>query len=237
MNGLDVAQAIRNDCRFDEIALIFLTSMDMVGDDRLFESLKVQAHLMKPARANVLRGAIIDVVRTARVHGLNSSRLRPSAPPVLATRSSVLPAESASVESASVATGLRVLIAEDNAVNQIVFRQILTGSGIAYRIVGNGEEAVEAWSSEPPDLILMDVSMPVMNGHQATQAIRSAEQGAGRRIPIVGVTAHALDSDREACLAAGMDDYLSKPISPELLLRKIEEWSGRPVSALARADG
>ncbi|MBU2328142.1 MAG: response regulator, partial [Alphaproteobacteria bacterium] len=237
MNGLDVAQAIRNDCRFDEIALIFLTSMDMVGDDRLFESLKVQAHLMKPARANVLRGAIIDVVRTARVHGLNSSRLRPSAPPVLATRSSVLLAESASVESASVATGLRVLIAEDNAVNQIVFRQILTGSGIAYRIVGNGEEAVEAWSSEPPDLILMDVSMPVMNGHQATQAIRSAEQGTGRRIPIVGVTAHALDSDREACLAAGMDDYLSKPISPELLLRKIEEWSGRPVAALVRADG
>jgi len=237
MNGLDVAQAIRSDCRFDGIALIFLTSMDMVGDDRLFESLKVQAHLMKPARANVLRGAIIDVVRTARVHGVNSKRLRPSPQPVLATRSSALPAEPASVESGSVATGLRVLIAEDNAVNQIVFRQILTGSGIAYRIVGNGEEAVEAWSSEPPDLILMDVSMPVMNGHQATQAIRSAEQGTGRRIPIVGVTAHALESDREACLAAGMDDYLSKPISPELLLRKIEEWSGRPVAALVRADG
>ncbi|MDZ7874300.1 MAG: response regulator [Rhizobium sp.] len=121
--------------------------------------------------------------------------------------------------------------------NQIVFRQILTGSGIAYRIVGNGEEAVEAWRSEPPDLILMDVSMPVMNGHQATGAIRAeeAKRGAGR-MPIIGVTAHALDSDREACLAAGMDDYLSKPISPELLMRKIEQWSGRSVTGIA-AEG
>ncbi|QEE44636.1 response regulator [Rhizobium sp. WL3] len=236
MNGLDVARAIRNDRRFDEIALIFLTSMDMVGDDRLFESLKVQAHLMKPARANVLRGAIIDVVRTARVHGVNSARLRPSPPPLLASRPPVLQAEAVTVDKPFGDTGLRVLIAEDNAVNQIVFRQILTGSGIAYRLVGNGEEAVEAWASEPPDLILMDVSMPVMNGHQATQAIRSAEQGTGRRIPIIGVTAHALDSDREACLAAGMDDYLSKPISPELLLNKIEEWIGRPVATAVGAD-
>ncbi len=236
MNGLDVARAIRSDCRFDEIALIFLTSMDMVGDDSLFESLKVQAHLMKPARANVLRGAIIDVVRTARVHGVNSARLRPSPPPLLASLPPVLEAEVAFVDKPLGDTAFKVLIAEDNAVNQIVFRQILTGSGIAYRIVGNGEEAVGAWASEPPDLILMDVSMPVMNGHQATHAIRSAEQGTGRRIPIIGVTAHALDSDREACLAAGMDDYLSKPISPELLLNKIAEWSGRPVAA-ARAEG
>lgn len=132
---------------------------------------------------------------------------------------------------------LRVLIAEDNPVNQIVFRQILTGSGIAYRIVGNGEEAVQAWRSEPPDLILMDVSMPVMNGHQATGVIRAEEAAlSGGRTPIIGVTAHALDSDREACLAAGMDDYLSKPISPELLMRKIEQWSGRPVTGLA-AEG
>lgn len=236
MNGLDVARAIRSDCRFDDIPLIFLTSMDMVGDDRLFESLKVQAHLMKPARANVLRGAIIDVVRTARVHGVNGTRQRPLMAPDPGSRKPALQAEPVPVANFSGDHGLRVLIAEDNAVNQIVFRQILTGSGIAYRIVGNGEEAVEAWCSEPPDLILMDISMPIMNGHQATQTIRSAEQGTGRRIPIIGVTAHALESDREACLAAGMDDYLSKPISPELLLRKIEQWSGKPVPAVASAE-
>lgn len=234
MNGLDVARAIRDDRRFDDIALVFLTSMDMVGDDRLFESLKIQAHLMKPARANVLRGAIIDVVRTARVQRLNSERLKPlpARPPVPPP----LPVQHTSVQLSETSDhgALRVLIAEDNPVNQIVFRQILTGSAIAYRIVGNGEEAVQAWRNEPPDLILMDVSMPVMNGHQATGLIRAEETAlGGRRTPIIGVTAHALDSDREACLAAGMDDYLSKPISPELLMRKIEQWSGRAVIGIA----
>ncbi len=239
MNGIDVAKAIRSDSRFDDIALVFLTSMDMVGDDRLFESLKIQAHLMKPARANVLRGAIIDVVRTARVHGVNGPRWRQVATPAPLAPRTPVPVEPRPAPVAAREDGaLRVLIAEDNPVNQIVFRQILTGSGIAYRIVGNGEEAVEAWRSEPPDLILMDVSMPVMNGHQATGVIRSEEGlGPGDRIPIIGVTAHALDSDREACLAAGMDDYLSKPISPELLMRKIEQWSGRPILAAAGAEG
>ncbi|MFY8102167.1 MAG: response regulator, partial [Allorhizobium sp.] len=243
MNGIDVARAIRDDHRFDDIALVFLTSMDMVGDDRLFESLKIQAHLMKPARANVLRGAIIDVVRTARVHGVNSARLKPfpaGAPfqPAATPQPQPQMVEAPILPPAAEDDGaLRVLIAEDNPVNQIVFRQILTGSGIAYRIVGNGEEAVQAWRSEPPDLILMDVSMPVMNGHQATNLIRSEETlRGGYRIPIIGVTAHALDSDHDACLAAGMDDYLSKPISPELLMRKIEEWSGRPLAALAGAE-
>jgi len=238
MNGVDVARAIRADRRFDDIALVFLTSMDMVGDDRLFESLRVQAHLMKPARANVLRGAIIDVVRTARVQGVNSARSWPLAspaplPPMATQVAAAVPNTPSSFTDEG---GLKVLIAEDNPVNQIVFRQILTGSGIAYRIVDNGEEAVAAWQSEPPDLILMDVSMPVMNGHQATGAIRKGEQGTGRHIPIIGVTAHALDSDREACLAAGMDDYLSKPISPELLLRKIEQWGGKRVAATARVE-
>ncbi|MFN3508791.1 MAG: response regulator [Allorhizobium sp.] len=238
MNGVDVAKVIRSDRRFDDIAIVFLTSMDMVGDDRLFESLKIQAHLMKPARANVLRGAIIDVVRTARVHGVNSARTRPLSFPAPHEPMQPVPVKPAPPATGFLdGTALRVLIAEDNPVNQIVFRQILTGSGIAYRIVGNGEDAVEAWRSEPPDLILMDVSMPVMNGHQATGMIRSEEALRGLyRTPIIGVTAHALDSDREACLVAGMDDYLSKPISPELLMRKIEQWSGRPVAAAASAE-
>ncbi len=238
MNGVDVARAIRADRRFDDIALVFLTSMDMVGDDRLFETLRVQAHLMKPARANVLRGAIIDVVRTARVQGANSARSRPlvSPAPLPTVATQVAAGVPDAPSSFSDEGGLKVLIAEDNPVNQIVFRQILTGSGIAYRIVDNGEDAVAAWQSEPPDLILMDVSMPVMNGHQATETIRRGEQGTGRHIPIIGVTAHALDSDREACLAAGMDDYMSKPISPELLLRKIEQWGGKRVAATARVE-
>jgi len=120
-----------------------------------------------------------------------------------------------------------VLVAEDNDVNQIVFEQILEGIGADFRIVNNGEEAVAAWRAAAPDLILMDVSMPVMNGLQATQAIRNAEAGeadkAGR-VPVIAVTAHAMGGDRERCLAAGMDDYLSKPVSPEKLEAIIQKW-------------
>ncbi|WP_161596983.1 response regulator [Rhizobium glycinendophyticum] len=240
MNGLDVARAIRNDPRFDETALIFLTSMDMAGDERLYESLRIQAHLMKPARANVLRGAIIDVIRSARVHGVVSARSRIMDEPTPTPLTAMTPHPQAPVESDQRADPvLKVLIAEDNAVNQIVFRQILAGSDIAYRIVENGAEALDAWRSERPDLILMDVSMPVMNGHRATEAIRGEEQatGLGEHVPIIGVTAHAMASDREACLASGMDDYLSKPISPELLMRKIEDWSHgiRPIANRAES--
>jgi len=128
-----------------------------------------------------------------------------------------------------------VLVAEDNDVNQIVFTQILQQAGLRFLIVGNGKKAVQAWEEHNPAVILMDVSMPVMNGHQATLAIRAAEQAAadGRHVPIIGVTAHTQDADRELCIAAGMDDYLSKPISPEILEDKIAQWLG---DAMPRRD-
>ncbi len=124
---------------------------------------------------------------------------------------------------------LDVLVAEDNDVNQIVFSQILQQAGLRFLIVGNGKRAVQAWEEYNPALILMDVSMPVMNGHQATLAIRAAEKSAadGRHVPIIGVTAHTQEADRERCLEVGMDDYLSKPISPESLEDKIAQWLGQ----------
>ena len=132
------------------------------------------------------------------------------------------------------ASRLDILVAEDNDVNQIVFTQILQQTGLRFRIVNNGKKAVQAWEEDAPALIIMDISMPVMNGHQATQAIRAAEAEAGgvSRVPIIAVTAHALDSDRDLCLAVGMDDYLSKPISPELLEAKISKWLGRDIQAM-----
>jgi CheY-like chemotaxis protein len=129
--------------------------------------------------------------------------------------------------------GLDVLVAEDNEVNQIVFSQILDDLGVVYRIVGNGALAVAEFERAVPRLILMDVSMPVMNGHQATQAIRARELQSRGRVPIIGVTAHALKGDREACLQVGMDDYISKPISPDMLERKIREWLKDEASATA----
>jgi CheY-like chemotaxis protein len=130
-----------------------------------------------------------------------------------------------------------ILVAEDNEVNQIVFTQILQSMDVSFLVVENGEKAVEAWKTMRPALIMMDVSMPVMNGLQATRAIRRLEREAGldAHVPIVGVTAHALESDRDMCLASGMDDYMSKPISPELLEAKAQRWLGTATDEAGRS--
>ena len=106
-----------------------------------------------------------------------------------------------------------------------MFTQILADTPYSFEIVGNGRRAVEAFSERNPRMILMDVSMPEMNGIEATAAIRGLEAEGSSHVPIVGVTAHALKGDRERCLDAGMDDYLPKPISPKALLDKIDKWT------------
>ena len=103
---------------------------------------------------------------------------------------------------------LHVLLAEDNAVNQKLAARILEKHGHSVVIAANGREALAAFTREAFDLILMDVQMPLMNGYEASQAIRTQEQGGGGHIPIVALTAHAMKGDREICLQAGMDDYL-----------------------------
>lgn len=117
-----------------------------------------------------------------------------------------------------------ILVAEDNEVNQMVVEQILETTGHTFAIVDNGRKAVEMYRQLRPKLVLMDVSMPDMNGLEATMAIREAEQETGEHVPIIGLTAHALKGDREMCLEAGMNDYMSKPISPDKLTAKVEEW-------------
>jgi PAS domain S-box-containing protein len=225
MNGLDFARLMRADRRFDGTGIIFLTSMDMGSDDSIFAELNIQAHLMKPARANLLRSTIIDVVRSVRTkrRQLPTDAVRKPVVQVTPPKAEA-PAESAGPIAAL--PSLDVLVAEDNEVNQIVFTQILQTTGWLFQIVRNGAEAVEAWQKHHPAVIVMDVSMPVMNGHQATQKIREIEKQIGGHTPIIGVTAHALESDRELCFQVGMDDYLSKPISPEALEDKIRAWIG-----------
>jgi CheY-like chemotaxis protein len=230
MNGGDIARTLRADARFRDLPIIFMTSMDISGTEKEFAALNGQAHLMKPARANVLRNTIVDVVRTHRIRLAADGGVRPivEAEP---EPSAVPPVERQGP------SFIDVLVAEDNDVNQIVFTQILQATGLAFLVVGNGQEAIEAWEKLTPRIIMMDVSMPVMNGHEATRRIRDIERGQGHRVPIVGVTAHALESDRELCLDSGMDDYMSKPISPELLEEKIGLWLGkseRPANRSAR---
>jgi CheY-like chemotaxis protein len=117
----------------------------------------------------------------------------------------------------------RILVAEDNRINQMLATRILQKDGHSTVLAANGKDAVAAFSRESFDLVLMDVQMPEMNGLEATAAIRLRERGTGRRIPIVALTAHAMSGDRERCLAAGMDGYLSKPLEAAELLRVIDE--------------
>jgi CheY-like chemotaxis protein/anti-sigma regulatory factor (Ser/Thr protein kinase) len=224
MNGLDFAKSLRGDSRFDRTGIIFLTSMDMANDESMFASLQIHAHLMKPARANLLRSTVIDVVRSVRSRRQMEASVVAEANAPIAGLQPVTGAKS--TPPVQVMPSLDVLVAEDNEVNQIVFTQILQTTGWMFQIVKNGAEAVDAWQSHDPAIILMDVSMPVMNGHQATQKIRELEERTGTHTPIIGVTAHALESDRELCFQAGMDDYLSKPISPEALEDKVRTWIG-----------
>lgn len=125
-----------------------------------------------------------------------------------------------------------VLIAEDNEVNQVVYAEALRGTGLKYRIVSNGEDAVSLFEKIKPTVICMDVSMPVMNGLTATGLIRKLEaHNNTTRTPIIAITAHALDGDRERCIEAGMDDYISKPISNEALVSKIMSWQSSGAAA------
>ncbi|MBI2381026.1 MAG: response regulator [Gammaproteobacteria bacterium] len=117
-----------------------------------------------------------------------------------------------------------VLLAEDNTVNQLVVKGFLTRMGLGVELANDGKEAMERFRAQHFDLVIMDCQMPVMDGYEATAAIRNMELGNGRHVPIIALTAHAMQGDRERCLNAGMDDYLSKPVKKEDLHSTLQRW-------------
>ncbi|RYG45322.1 response regulator, partial [bacterium] len=132
-----------------------------------------------------------------------------------------LPSVSSTPIPVALRIGVRILLVEDNPVNQMVVRDLLIHRGCHVESAGDGAQAVEAALHRPFDLVLMDVQMPRMDGYEATRRLRDA----GVRIPIVAMTANALEGDRERCLSAGMDDYLPKPVRPPDLLAAIARWT------------
>ncbi|HMB48578.1 MAG TPA: response regulator, partial [Afifellaceae bacterium] len=182
-------------------------------------------HLVKPARSSVLLETIITVLQETKANAEEAGQ--PAGNTELPANETVVrTVEDLKRPVVGGRTGHMILVAEDNEVNQIVVEQILGETGHAYTIVGNGKLAVEQYKAVAPDLILMDVSMPEMNGLEATQAIRELEKSTGAHVPIVGLTAHALKGDRDMCIQAGMDEYVPKPISVSKLQEAIATHLG-----------
>lgn len=224
MSGADVLREIRNDPALKNIAVIMLTSVDSSQTNVQFFQLGVEANLTKPTRSSVLLNTILNVLadNTASNPDFVANRNNNQNIQLSDRNVEVVPANT---QKSSSGANFDILVAEDNDVNQILFKQILEETNLDFKIVENGRLAVANYKAQHPKLILMDVSMPEMNGKEATQAIREHELINGlARTPIIGVTAHALNGDMEACLDSGMDDYLSKPVSPDKLMQKIGQW-------------
>jgi signal transduction histidine kinase/DNA-binding response OmpR family regulator len=223
MNGAEVLSAVRGRPAIAATPVVLLTSVDHRVAVRELKSAGADAILTKPTRSSLLLTTITDELRKAHAGPapvIAEEQPRPHAP-----RRAVKPTSDFRQAADRDDGALDILVAEDNEVNQLVFSQILMGLDYSFEIVGDGRQAVETWTRKRPALILMDVSMPEMNGLDATRHIRNAEKAHGlSRTPIMGVTAHALKDDRERCLASGMDDYMTKPISPGQLQSKLAEW-------------
>jgi two-component system sensor histidine kinase/response regulator len=207
MDGFQLAARIRGDHRFDDLVLITLTSAGRPGDGALCEELHIGSYLLKPITPTELRDAILLTVAQGRGDQRDSR---------VVTRHSLREAWES----------LKVLLVEDNKVNQRLAVAILERLGHDVTVASNGREAVDATAHTGFDLVLMDIQMPEMGGVEATAKIREREAVEGGHLPIVAMTAHAMAGDRERFLAAGMDEYISKPISQERL-REVVRSLGR----------
>ena len=206
MDGFELLKEIK--INLGTPTVIMLTSGSYPGDVNRGRELGAEAYLIKPVRRSELLQTILRILKE-----------HPPADHRLSHQSAVsgAPAQTRSFQFSP----LHVLVAEDNMINQRYAVSVLENEGYSTVVVGNGREALAAMERETFDLVLMDLHMPDMDGFEATSSIRARERFLGRRIPIVAVTAHAMIGDREKCLAAGMDAYVSKPIRRSELLKVI----------------
>jgi CheY-like chemotaxis protein len=198
MDGFALVERIRHQPELSAATIMMLTSAGHRGDAERCRQLGISAYLLKPIRQSELREAIGRV--------LGAQEQKGTIP--LITRFSLHDARDASEI-------MRILVAEDNPVNQRLITRLLEKRGHRVVIAPNGRQAVQALEKEPFDLVFMDVQMPEMDGIEATGLIRQREISAGEHHPIIALTAHAMKGDEEKCLAAGMDGYLAKRMRPQ----------------------
>jgi len=215
---------------------VALLDIDLPGTDGLELARRLRSHTGFSGGAILMLGAAASSIQAARARefGVAHTLIKPIRQSELLNAIFQVLGEPphSSVEAAGdgqPAAALRVLLAEDNPINRRVAERLLQKKGHTTAVASNGREALERIRAEPFDIVLMDVQMPDLDGYAATAAIRKLEATNGGHLPIIGVTAHAMDGDRERCLAAGMDGYVAKPILPKLLYAEIERVTKKPV--------
>ncbi|RAN39284.1 PAS domain-containing hybrid sensor histidine kinase/response regulator [Hyphomonas sp. GM-8P] len=218
IDGLRVARMIRSKPAFNRLKIVVVSSVDSQDAKDAFLEAGVNAFLVKPLRSGALGEAVSAVIGKApRPAPVKTPKPKPVAAPILAR-----------------ASAGRILIAEDNEVNQRVMAGLLNGSGYELHFAANGEIAVDLFRQNAYAIVLMDVSMPVMDGLAATRVIRDFEASGGRApTPIIAVTAHAMTEERRDFLSRGVDAVLTKPVDKAELLEAVQEWTGRPVRRVA----
>jgi CheY-like chemotaxis protein len=202
LHGVDLVRSVRADQRLSDLQLVLITnfghrSVALGGWDRAIAGV-----ITKPVRGKNL----LEMLTQRR------------SPPALASDF-----DASAHHLAGFLSGCRILVAEDNLVNQKVACRMLEKLGHQVEIVSNGMEALQAISRKQYSVVLMDCQMPEMDGFEATAEIRRRENGT-RRLPVIAMTAHAMKGDRERCISAGMDDYLTKPVASEELAAVLQRW-------------
>jgi len=209
VSGFEFAKSVRRTPAGEHLPIILMTARGQRGDGALCRELGIEGYLTKPVGRDDLEAAVRQVL---------SALGRQKKIDVITTHSIV----------EQRARGKRILLAEDYPTNQIVARNHLLRAGYQVFVAENGQEAVFIFRTKSVDLILMDIQMPVLDGYGATREIREIEEGlAGNnsgQTPIIAMTAHAMEGDREKCLSMGMDDYISKPMTREGLVGVVKKW-------------
>ncbi len=208
MDGMELGKIIKNDTAMKDIKLIMLTSRGIRGDYAAVKDIGFDGYLVKPVRRSQLYDCIMSVMARC------GEPVETEKPPII-TRHTILDEKSKKA---------KILLVEDNMINKMLAMRLIKKFGYKVEAVENGKEAIEALEKTNYDLVLMDIQMPVMDGHEATIMIRNPESKVlNHNVKIIALTAHAMKGDRDKCIESGMDDYLTKPINPNELYSMIDQ--------------